>query len=346
MADEYYLKFEKIGFYYEPITDTEWGAAGTTTTNYKQFLAVPGSIKVDPKVNTNILNMTGDGTILSRYDRVKVDSYGVLPTIAFEFYATPETFTPILVGAYQAVGEGATTPFGKTANPENGYVDFAGGEGYTFSIAAFNSSGDGVILKNAIVNTASLSISNSAAGEGRYAKCTVEFIGRTLSMSQNLTGSFTSTLPARIINNPTWGMNFTLNLTYPSSITDACWRNYTWSINNNVTSDCFTTSGVDNNYNRAPIINHVIDMVYNSSTYRYMKDYQDGANFNFVLKNASAISSDGNMSFAANYATLTGDPVVSINEKTGIILNLQEHASSTLTYAGISCYDAVEYGWT
>lgn len=352
-------KFEKVGFVWQPKSVTaaslpngggsstdHMANVATATHSFWSIAAFPGSIVVDPKVNINNLSYTGDSTIHKRQDKTVVDKGGILPTVSFSGYCTPTVLAGLLIGALQGVGEAASADYGKTMSPASGVLDYTDNEGYLFSVAGFTAgaTNDGFILQNAIVNSLTVTIPNSGQGEARYARFDVEFIGITLLLEQNMTGAF-SALETDIINRGVAAQKFDLDLTLgATNLTDLCWRNYTYTVNNNVYSNCFTGMTA-NNFRRRPEITHSLDIIYSDSTLISATAFQDGDNVAFTLTNQVTTTSDGYVRFGATYGTITSPVKTSVDDELAINLTFQEEeASSGTAWEGISVTDGVDWG--
>jgi hypothetical protein len=185
---------------------------------------------------------------------------------------------PHFVAALQSVTEGATTPYTKviTSAAKSGTIDFAGNEGFLFTIAdekliSGTDYSDTALLRNALLDTFEFSVEPNSRGIARLAKISGTWRGGTNTI---LTDSYLSgTLGAM----PTTGFfngKFTLTLTYGGvTFSDICFKRFTFRVENNLMSDCRGTAGVPLNFKIMPRYFIEIDLPYlDNSDYAYMQN--------------------------------------------------------------------------
>lgn len=107
----------------------------------------------------------------------------------------------------------------------------------------------GTVLNDALLNSLVFSVNVNNSGVARFANITGEFIGGAISENfDSGSVSFPSKPTETVYNNAT---AFTLTLAGTVSYS-GCFKSYSLSINNNITSDCRTTGGRANNFRIAP----------------------------------------------------------------------------------------------
>lgn len=282
-----------------------WDNPQGVSAGYFEMLATVGNINPDSKVENYTLNATGSNSMFMEESRAKTNSKSVLPTIDLEMYATPKVLAGLFGIALQDFSnyDPSEVSVGKYIKPYNTTIDFTSA-GYLLTVAGGginvgSGTSDGFILQNALVNNMTLTIPNVTGGEARLAKVSCQLIGQTLLEGQYLTGTWSSA-ESYIYNQSEIDYDhFQLDLTVTgngvtNAYTDLCWRNFVLTINNNITSDCFTADGANNFKRVNPEITASIDIPHNNVTVDTFAQYKAGASVSFTLGNGyTAGSLDG-----------------------------------------------------
>lgn len=270
-----------------PVFDTSeapWTGAGPAwTENFFGMACIPGSVKFNPGTAVENKVYTSSDSVFQEINRVNIDDNGSLPTIDFEAYATPKVMGVLASLAFQeGTFDDVATGKLKQFKPADGVLDFAGdSDGFLASIVIETDIGgtefSDIILNSCVLNTLTYTFDNAGSGEARLLKVSGQFIGKT-SYVGKYTG--TTTAPETQMYNDGSSDNdgFTLDLIIGSeTISDMCWRRASVTINNNITSDCFASTGFANNLKRVnPTIEWNIDIPYNTSTNMLTDSFTDG----------------------------------------------------------------------
>lgn len=298
-----------------------WDNPQGAGASYFEFLATVGNITPNPNVENYTLNSVGSSTMFMEEARAKTNSKSVLPTIDLEFYATPSAVSAIFGIAMQTFSNFSIAPpvVGKYIKPYDTTIDFtSAGLLLTIAGSGINTSAgntDGFILQNALVNNATITIPNVSGGEARLAKVSCQLIGQTLLEGQYLTGTWTPAETYVYNQSEVENDYFTLDLTVTgngvtNAYTDLCWRNFIFTINNNITSDCFTSDGANNFKRVNPEITASIDIPHNDVTVDTFAQYKAGASVAFTFKNGYALpDAEGKqLGFYVTKAQMTTSP--------------------------------------
>lgn len=365
MTMDRHSKFQRIGLLRQP------KAAGTATAvlgagandsqsenvqgasaNYYRMNYNIASVIPNPNVTNQGFNWVNGNSVFMDENRDYTESAGVLPTLDFSGTAMVKNISAHLSAALLGVSESATTPYRKSFTPADTVLDFFAdttGDGYLYTIAgdALSGSGDGFLLKNAILNTYTLSFNNTGSGNERLATESGQWIGNELNLEQTLSGSFSSILTTGFLNNNASTADaFILNLTSANmgALTNVCWRNFTLTINNNVTSDCYSY-GLAKSYKRTPEINITIDIPYNSDTYYALSDFKEGNYFDVEFKNTKGVSVLGDFAINSNYSVLTTNPYVYEGDYIAIRLELAVKKPSAGWAALVELNDEIDWAF-
>lgn len=200
------------------------------------------------------------------------------------------TITNISTNLITVSGNASTTKvddltildFPKEFIVNNNVIDFNGGFGYLYGVAfqsyAGSSSGDGLILHNAILDSYTLSINNEGTGVEQLLKKDGVWIGNKVSEALKFTGTWTNAP-----STPTYYKHFKLNLTIGATqYNNICWKNFSMKFDRAVTPICMV-NGVPTNYLTQPAIEITIDIPYTSDNYAIMQAYSAGTNVEFNL---------------------------------------------------------------
>jgi hypothetical protein len=329
------------------IKQTNWATPATNSANYLIIHADAGSIVPDPDTQVDQYNTTSQNGIHFEYERRDVDSTSGLPSITYTFPMDSKRLAAHLVGALLAVTEGATTPYDKTITCAGltAVPNFNGDDCplHTLAIKPKASADDGMILKNAIVDSLTLTWDFNGRGVGRKGQGSVTWKGNDLDEEVTHSGTWVNTTPVYLNNTDTWTFS-TLSIDSVSYASD-CVRRVELNINNNVTSNCKTTGGKANNYDIAPEYTMTVILDYNATTEKILKDYQDGARVQAVFTNDVSVGSDGNCSFTAAYGIMTGNPFTYNDAFVGVGITFRIYSNAAATPITAVITDAVDYGY-
>ncbi len=293
-----------------------WDNPQGTAAGYFEILATVGSIVPNANVENYTLNSVGSNTMFKEQDRAKSNSKSQLKVVDLEMYATPKVAVGFLGAALQDIKNIIpTTIAGQYILPKDDTIDFQS-EGFLLTVAGSGintgvGNTDGFILSNALINTLSIKFPNVAGGEERLAKITCQVMGISLDEGQYLTGTWTPAESYVYNQSDADDDSFTLDLTIGSNVySELCWRNVELSINNNITSDCFTASGASNMKRANPEITAVIDIPHTDATVDTFKQYKDGDLVSFTFANGYTFSDAGDNHFEikVDVAQLTDNP--------------------------------------
>lgn len=309
-------KKQKIGI----LEQADWSTPASASSAFKTCNYDAEVSTVDDNVQTNSFNWTSANGLTEEESRIYTDGITGLKRVPFRGVVTKSLLAPHLYAAFQNVTEGATTPYPKDFSPPDSVVDFANDEGIVFSVAVSNyddgsTNGDGIILENAIIDQLTFSINPLAQGIDKLMQMSGTWVGNETNHQTFFTSDH-----ANWVAMPTSGFYNTNSLSFyintlsigSENLTQSaagltCFRNYQFTINNNVSVDCPTTGGKANQYKIMPVIDHILDIPYNSSTYKTLKSFKDGDNINFEIQNGSG-DADGTINIATTKGYLTAPP--------------------------------------
>jgi len=229
---------------------------------------------------------------------------------------------PHLVAAFPGeVSEDGTTPYTKYFEPSDDVVDFYADDAllHTIAIGNYNTGADpetamdGIILENAILDSFTMTFNNNDRGIARLGRWSGTWVGNEMNFEQNFDNA--STAFSNWAAAPTTGFYNEAALGFAFSITlgsdaynSVCWKSFSITVNNNVTSECKTAGGKANNYLIMPEITFTVDLPYNSGTYTILKNFQDGEDVNNLLFLSGDGSSDGHLKIYNTEGVLTANP--------------------------------------
>lgn len=311
MAVNQIARKQKIGIIQQVKTVNHWNVPAAASALFKLMPYYLGQTKVTSGAAMQEFNFaTGGAGLMKEAVRRKNDAYNALPTVPFQGVVTKQTLAAHLVAFFQSVTETGTTPFAKTFLPVDVKVDFANNAGFLYSIATGTYAGDGTILENALLNSLVLTIDQNAKGTQRVAQMSGDWIGNKMNFAQTLSGAWVDTFYTAT---PTF-LNDTTDVFMVDLIIDGatftgitCWRKFTFTGNNNVSSDCFTTGGKAGNYVMAPTITYELTIPYTDATYVIRKACANGGNVSLVISNGAG-TTDGQLYFSFPSGYLTKDP--------------------------------------
>jgi hypothetical protein len=262
---EVYAGRQRVGFLQQSKSSNHWNAKTTGASAFRRMIYDMGS--VIPRSNVVVDNQmwASRQSLYPERERHFSDANSQLKRVPFSGVVDIRYLTPHFLSALQAITEGATTPFAKRITSgfigSNPVIDFASNEGYLYGIAIENfnrssSINSSFILHNAIIDNLTLRIEANAQGVAKLAKISGEWVGTEL---EQITGGFTGTWLApytdKYINN-TETLTFSVN----SLAAIKCFKSFSITINNNITSDCIST--IPQNYKVNPQITFDIALHY------------------------------------------------------------------------------------
>lgn len=367
MAIDTLSKLQIVGISEETISGA-WGTPKTATTQYKRQLYEVGQSAPDFGKNESQLELTGAYSEMEEQARYVSDAVSGLKRIPFSGYATLKNISDHLMAAFQDLygSEGASTPYTKMFNCGDSQIDFAAGEGVTFSVAAETNHGDvpvsipdGIILENAVIDSLTLSIMPNASGKDKYMKMNGVWVGREMQTEQNFSSvwlnedgtSFSSSYSPKFYNVgdsiSNWFRMDAADLADTSGNNlGGCFRKFEMTLNNNITSDCVTTGGKPNNYKRNRTLTFSIDLPYNNATYKAVKGYKDGSSFTLSnFTNGTAYIVSGGLLFQSSIMKLTAQPFVFEGDYVAIRLEFKALRPNAGYVGVIGLSDAIDKGW-
>ena len=310
-----------------------WGHPQDAAANYYEILGVVGTPKPDPAIENYTLNAISSNTMFIEEDRAKTNKTAVMPKVEIECYATPVVASAIFMGALQQVSQNQGTASTKKINPYDNTIDYTINNNVTntystgllFTIAGYGIQGaddpssDGFILTNAVVDSMTLKISNANGGEERLAKITATFIGQSLQENILFSGTWQESESYIFNQNDVENDEFNLALTIDTknittvgtttfSSGDICWKDFEFSITNNYSSACMTTSGAKNLRRGNPEITGTLNLPHNSATVATFGQYKEGALIALNLTNGYATTVNKHLSIDIDQAQLTANP--------------------------------------
>lgn len=300
MAVERTTKQRRIGF----LQQADWSTPQAASANFETLSYDAGSVIVDDSTVLNTFDVTSTTGLMPKQSRAHTDGVSGLSTIAFSAPATRKALAPHLVAALQSVTENPSTPYQKTIVPafDAAIIDFPTG-GYTHTIATDNlGAADGVILENAVLDSLTITVEPNAQGIARLAKISGTWIGNEMNHAQNLSGTWVAESLANFYNDDV-ALTLTASI---GSLTNYCWKRYTLTINNSVTSDC-KVAGKANNYKFSPSITTSITLPYTEDTIDFLAARKAGTVGNIVLATTTSSGTAGHLSITS-YGRITVTP--------------------------------------
>jgi len=300
MAAERTTRERRIGILQQADFATPSAAdAAFETLNYDA-----GSVIPNGNVVLNTHDITSTSGLIAKQSRAYTDAVSGLKSIAFSGTATKKALAPHFVAALQSVTEGATSPYQKTIVPafNTSIVDFSSA-GYLYTVATDNINGsDGIILESAVLGDFTFSVNPNADGVARLAKISGNWVGNEMNYNQNLSGSWVAESFTGFYNNST---ALAMDVATWATLSSVCYKSYSLTINNNVTSDC-RVAGKANNYKFSPVITVNIVLPYDSNTYGLLNAYNSGTTGSIQLK-VGTTGQDGYLSILS-YGRISATP--------------------------------------
>ena len=365
MSRDVLSKLQIVGISEETISGG-WGSPKTAATQYKRQLYDVGvSLPDFGKSDGDLANTTGAHSEMPEQARRINDSTSGLKRLPFSGFLTVKNAADHLMAAFQELygSEGSVTPYTKMFNMGDAQIDFAGGEGVTFSVGAETNHGDtpdsisdGLILENAIIDNLTLSIEPNATGQDKYVKMNGVWVGRAIQPEQNFTttwfnedgSAYSNSYSPTFYNTGTtsWFTMDAADLVVGGVNFGGCFRRFSMTLNNNITSDCVTTGGKPNNYKRNRTLTFSVDIPYNSTTYQAVKSFKDG---DLVVlsgfTNGTAYTSSGGMVIQSSVNYLTSQPMIVEGDYMAIRLEFMAYRPNAGYVGIIGMSDAQDKGW-
>ena len=361
MATDQYAGKQRIGLIQQSKAVNHWGTLtnvtyGVAASDYQLLNYDKGVSVFDPDVQIDQQNFINQRGLVSEIERTYIDNASGLPFMNFSGVATLTRIAPHFVAALQAVTEGATTPFTKTitAAAKAGTIDFAGNEGFLFTIAdekivSGTDWSDTALLRNALLDTFDFTVEPNSRGIARLAKMSGTWRGGTNTLLTD------STLAGTLGAMPTTGFyndagKFTLTLTYGGvTFTDICFKRFSFRVENNLSSDCRGTGGVPLNFKIMPKYFIEIDLPY--------LDNSDYAHIQNTFKTASqeiTVDFSTGTPGASGHLKLDADSGVVIQNPFGfdgeylarpLVIELLSKTSDDQTPIEVTISDAVDWAY-
>jgi hypothetical protein len=328
-------------------TANQWTNPGLAATNYRTFYITPGSMIPDPNVQVEDLNYTSQLGLHKEVTQRFVNSVSGLKKLPFSMTADRNTLAPLLVAALQSCEDVATTPYQKTIISafKAGCLDFNGGGGFLHTIAYKSSSSadDGWILENAIIDTLTLTWDFLQPGKGKLVSISGVWVGNEFNVDQTHSGTWVATTPIPINNADTFSFStFTVDSVDVSAL---CVKRISLTINNNVTSNCATSAGKPNQYDVNPSYTWSIQMDHNSTTEKFLGDFQAGANVDITFVNSIASGTSGHLSIDMPYGRIKSNPFGFDGDYLSETLEVEAEQNSTTSPLTILLADTLQWAY-
>ena len=334
-------------------TANQWDNPAAAGQNFRTVYYTKGTPVPDPAATISDYGMTSQKGLNFELSNFHIDGRSGLAKLNFSGVADKLTLAPHLIGALQAVSEGAGTPFTKaiTSGFTAGTIDFNGGGGHLHTIAMDGkaSADDGVILENAIIDSLSLTWDFISVGVARLVQMSGTWVGNEMNFEQTLNGTWVETTIAPYNGSTANDLFSFVTFTVDSVDWSAqCIRRIVLNINNNVESNCATTAGKPNQYDVTPEITWNVILDHNSTTEKLMGDFQAGATVDINFGNAlyvGAGNTDGSLGFDTPFCKITAPPFAYNGEFAGYNIPLRAYQSSTTSPLTCELIDTQDWGY-
>lgn len=328
-------------------TTNQWTNPSTATTNFRNFYITPGSMIPDPNVVVDDLNYTSQLGLGKEVTNRFVNSTSGLKRLPFSMIADRNTLAPLLVGALQACVDDAGTPYEKTITDgfKAGTLNFNGGLGYLHSIACKNgaSADDGWFMDNVITDSITLTWDFLQPGKGKLVSITGVLVGNALTTDVTHSGTWVATTPITINNSDTFSFNtFTVDSVDVSAL---CVKRMSWTWNNNVTSNCATSAGKANQYDVNPMCTWSIQMDHNSTTEKFLGDFQAGANVDIDFTNSIGTGTSGHFRIDMPYGRMKANPFGFDGDYLSETLEVEAEQNSTTSRCTVYLADTLAWDY-
>jgi hypothetical protein len=356
MSKKILAKTERFGILQQSKVSNHWSAPAAANAAFKlcQWINT-GVLNANPDVQVDQFNVTSQNGIHSENERFFVDATSGLATVPFSGSCEKATMAPFLVSALQACSEAVGTPFEKTitAGGLTSTIDFAGNEGYLFTLAIDQgaSADDGVIVENAIIDTLNIVWDLNARGVARLVSMSGTFKGNTVKYEQTLNGTWTNLTIVQtgfFNNTDLWGVTHSTPIFTVGGVdySAECIRRVEVQINNNVTSNCRAVGGKANQYDIAPEYKVIVSLDYNDTTEKMLYDFAQGVTALMAWSNDAAdAGTDGKWSFNFPSLRLMSPPKQYNGDYIGINLEMKCFSAAAATPLAIYYTDTVDYGF-
>ncbi len=324
-----------------------WNDPGVPATNFRRVAYDAGTVVFDPMVTIGQYESTGQKGLHDETAQFFIDKLSGLPTMTFSMPGDQKTLAPHLAGAFQTVAEDVGTPFSKSFTPGGltGTVDFAnnGAPLHTLSMTDKASVDDGIILEDAIINELTLEWDFLANGIARLAGMSGAWVGTELNFEQTMTGTTVETTLTPYNNTESY--SFTTFTVDGVDWSAEPFRRFSFTVNNNVTTNNVTTAGKADQYDIKPEYTSTILMDYNDTTEKLLKDYQDGALVVATFASSVTPTLDGGFSIAGVKGQLMSQPFEYNEEFLGVQLDIKWFANAASTPLTVVMTDTQDWGY-
>lgn len=325
-------------------TANQWTNPGAADTAYRTVYYTKGVPVADPGVTISDYAVTSQLGLHPELSNFHIDSRSGLGRINFSGPADILTLTPHIVGAMQAVAEGAATEWICTSGFKAGTVDFNAGLGYLHTVAMdkISSADAGTILENAVIDNLSFTFDFIQKGLARLVQVSGSWVGNEMNTDQTLSGTWVATTLTPLNNADVF--TFT---TFTSDSVDwsaQCIRRMVFNINNSVASNCATTGGKPNQYDFAPRYTWNIILDHNLTTEKALGDFQAGATVDVHITNNTV--GTGSFKIDTPFCKIVSPPESYNGEYGGYNLQLEAYQSSTTSAATITLIDGLSWAYS
>ena len=275
-----------------------------TSVIYKTILADTGSFALNGDLVIDKMDLTSLNDIFFQDTREFIESYSSRPIISWTGPLQHKVFANLLAAAFQNVAEGALTPFQKTYTFPSTPINFAGGSGYVYNIAArfpyMGGANYGCRMRSAIVDSLIITIECDSRGFVQVVKYSVTWIG--LEPERNLNFATASQEITFATEDKTWlaGRKATLMITNETDL-DAFttpFKSFSFTINTNSVPIGTTSSGYTDSYIIAPTASASLLIPYTQEMTLWFDDIQAGDIFSFNATINTFTAENGFMIYA------------------------------------------------
>lgn len=325
-------------------TANAWTNPAAADQNFRTLYYTAGVPIPDPGVTVDEYGVSSQLGLNHELTQFYVDSRSGLAKLNFSGPVDVNTIVPHLVAALQGDTEGLTGEDNIASGFIAGTLDFAAGAGFlhTLAINQGASADDGIILENAVIDNLNLTWDFNAKGVARLVQMDGTWVGNEMNFEQTLSGTWVATTLTPINNTDSFSFStFTVDSVDWKAL---CVRRITLSINNNITSNCSTTSGKANQYDFAPEYTWTIVMDHNSTTEKMMGDFQAGAAVDINLVSSTAAGNAGYLDIDSPYCRVIAPPQVYNGDFLGYSIQCRAYQSSTTSPVYIKVFDNLAWG--
>ena len=313
-------KSQRIGLLQQSKGSNHWDAVQLESANFETQFYDKGGSTPEPNVTLDgYNNMNGAGGVMDEYDNVVVDSITGLKEIPFSGICTKKTLAKHLIGCFQSVNEGATTPYTKQFKFADDVLDWSQNEGYLHTVAFDTGiSGRGILLSNALLSEYSVVVETSPQTNGaqRFVKHSGKWAGNVMSYNNTLSGTWT--VPAKtLFNTAVNPFEPYLDLTIGATALEALpFFRFEFKYTSGLAGDFAAAGGKAGNYIWMPKAQFLIDIPYRSDTAPYLAMFAAGSNAKVVSLD-NGLATDGMLIFSNTYGHLATNPYKADGEYIG-----------------------------